>query len=56
MFWAFMFFMAVAGMLMTIGHYERRIDAMNANPRVRVKLVPRTMYEEQTGVDWVSTS
>ena len=54
MFWLFMFLASVAGTLILIGHYERRITAMEMNPRERIRIVPRTYYEEQTGVNWIA--
>jgi len=52
--WCFLFFAAVGLMLMVIGHYERRLQTMERTPRERVRIVPRTLYEEQLGVDFVS--
>lgn len=54
--WCFLFFALLAASLMVIGHYERRVRALENNPRERVRIVPRSMYDEQLGVDWVSES
>jgi uncharacterized membrane protein len=54
--WCFLFFALLAASLMVIGHYERRVRTLEANPRERVRIVPRTLYDEQLGVDWVSES
>jgi hypothetical protein len=54
MFWLLMFVASVAASLIVVGHYERRIAAMEKYPRERVRIVPRTLYEEQTGVNWIS--
>lgn len=43
-------------MLVVIGHYRRRIVALTDNPLTKVRIVPRTMYDEQLGVDWTSES
>ena len=56
MLWFFMFLASLAGTLILVGHYERRIAALEANPRIQMRIVPRTLYEEQTGVDWVSNA
>ena len=36
------------------GYYRSRLDALKRNPVTRVRIVPRTMYDDVTGVDWVS--
>ena len=51
-----MFFAAVAAILMMVGHYERRIKALENNPRERVRIVPRSTYDDQLGIDWTSSS
>lgn len=42
--------------LVSAGHYRRRLDALEANPVTRVRIVPRTLYDEQMGVDWRTES
>lgn len=54
--WAFLFFAAVAAIMIVIGNYERRIAALEKNPRERVRIVPRSTYEDQMGMDWVSST
>jgi hypothetical protein len=54
--WAFLFFAAVAAMMIVVGNYERRIAAMEKNPRERVRIVPRSTYDDQMGMDWVSST
>lgn len=39
--------------LVLAGHYRARIRAMERNPVVRTRIVPRTMLEDTMGVDWV---
>lgn len=36
------------------GYYRTRIDALLRNPTTRVRIIPRTMYDDVTGVDWVT--
>lgn len=36
------------------GYYRSRVDALIKNPVTKVRIVPRTMYDDVTGVDWVS--
>lgn len=38
------------------GHYRSKIDALERNPVTRMRIVPRTMYDDMMGVDWVSES
>lgn len=54
--WVFLFFAAVAAIMIIVGNYERRIAAMERNPRERVRIVPRSAYEDQMGLDWTTTS
>lgn len=43
------------GMLTLLsGHYQARLKAMEMNPVVRTRIMPRTMYDDVMGVDWVS--
>ena len=44
------------GVLVLCGNYERRIQALQANPVTRFKIVPRSAYDDQSGVRWMSTS
>lgn len=48
--------MFVGVLLMVLGHYQKRIAALTDNPVTKVRIVPRTLYEEQLGVDWTSQS
>jgi hypothetical protein len=49
--------MVFVGVLLTVvGHYQRRIVALTENPVTKVRIVPRTLYDEQLGVDWTSES
>jgi hypothetical protein len=41
-------------LLVVVGHYQRQIDALSLHPVTKVRIVPRTLYEEQMGVDWTS--
>jgi hypothetical protein len=54
--WAFLFFAAVAAIMIVVGNYERRIAAMENNPRERVMIVPRSTYEDQMGLDWTTST
>jgi hypothetical protein len=36
------------------GNYRARIRALEKNPASRVRIIPRTMYDDVMGVDWVS--
>lgn len=54
--WAFLFFAAVAAIMIVIGNYERRIAAMEKHPRERVRIVPRSAYEDQMGLDWTTST
>lgn len=36
------------------GYYRGRIAALQKNPVTRVRIVPRTMYDDVMGVNWVS--
>jgi hypothetical protein len=54
--WAFLFFAAVAAIMIVIGNYERRIAAMEKHPRERVRIVPRSTYEDQMGLDWTTST
>ncbi len=56
MLWCFLFFASLAGALMLVGHYERRVRALETNPRERIRIVPRSYYDEQTGADFQSGS
>ena len=40
--------------LAIVGYYRSRLDALIRNPVTRVRIVPRTMYDDVTGVDWVT--
>lgn len=44
------------GILILCGNYERRIKALETNPITRIKIVPRSAYDDQSGVQWTSTS
>ena len=51
----FLMMLVFTGLTLTItGYYRSRIDAMIRNPVTRVRIVPRTMYDDVTGVDWVT--
>lgn len=54
--WAFLFFAAVAVIMILAGNYERRIAAMEKNPRERVRIVPRSTYEDQMGLNWTTST
>jgi len=41
-------------LLMVCGHYRSQISAMKANPQTHVRIIPRTMYDDVMGVNWVS--
>jgi hypothetical protein len=45
---------ALGVLMVVVGHYQRQINALVANPTTKVRIVPRTLYEEQLGVDWTS--
>lgn len=46
--------MAVALLAMVSGYFMERIEALQKNPQTKVKIVPRTMYEDQMGITWTS--
>jgi hypothetical protein len=46
--------MACALIMMVTGYYMERIEALQQNPVTKVKIVPRTMYEDQMGITWTS--
>ena len=46
--------MAAALLMMTSGYFMERIEALQKNPQTKVKIVPRTMYEDQMGIIWTS--
>ena len=48
--------MVSGAVLMLIGNYERRIKALERNPRTQIKIVPRAEYDDQSGVRWTSDS
>lgn len=41
-------------LMVVVGHYRGRLSALTANPVTRVKFIPRTLFDEQMGVDWTS--
>ena len=45
-------FLGVA--LAMAGNYRAQISALKKNPASRVRIIPRTMYDDVMGVDWVS--
>ena len=49
--WAVVF-IVVSLALILVGHYERRVRVLESTPQTRIRLVPRTYYEEQLGVKW----
>lgn len=46
----------VGACIALVGNYRSQIDAMKRNPVTRVRIIPRTMYDDVMGVDWVSES
>lgn len=47
--------MCLVGVLITVvGHFRRRIEAMERNPSTRVRIIPRTMYDDMLGLNWIS--
>jgi hypothetical protein len=47
--------MLFIGILLAVtGYYRSRLDALTRNPVTRVRIIPRTMYDDVTGVDWVT--
>ena len=47
--------MTFVGIILAIvGYYRSRLDAIARNPVTRVRIIPRTMYDDVTGVDWVT--
>ena len=42
--------------LAVAGHYRAKVAALEQNPITRVRIVPRTMFEDSMGVNWVSES
>ena len=56
MVWFYMFAATLAVALILAGHYERRLGVLRDSPRERIRIVPRTLYDEQTGVAWTTTT
>ncbi len=48
--------LSLAVVLILNGYYLTRINALENNPVTKVQIVPRTLYEEQLGIDWTSTA
>ena len=48
----FAFLTVAAVAMILIGHYERRIRVIESNPQTRIRIVPRTIYDQQLGVAW----
>lgn len=48
----FAFLLVAAVSMILIGHYERRIRVIESNPQTRIRIVPRTVYDQQLGVLW----
>jgi hypothetical protein len=48
----FALLMVAAVAMILVGHYERRIRVIEANPQTRIRIVPRTLYDQQLGVSW----
>lgn len=45
-----------AAIMIEVGNYERMIAAMEKHPRERVRIVPRSVYEDHVGVDWTTST
>lgn len=48
--------MLVGVAIACVGHYRAKIEALERNPVTRVRIVPRSMYDDAMGMDWVSES
>jgi len=53
----FVLALVLCGLLITVtGYYRGRIAAMESNPVTRVRIIPRTMYDDMMGVSWESAA
>ena len=48
----FTFLLVAAVSMILIGHGERRIRVIEANPQTRIRIVPRAVNDQQLGVSW----
>jgi len=57
MWWHLVTLAAICGVaLVLVGNYERRIKALENNPRTQIRIVPRAEFDDQSGVLWSSDS